>query len=90
MKTISSDYVKEVKDEMKKINSALKCILEAEAREEQSTNSRDYLRAYNDRQNANIELMQSLEEIVRLASSMSSISGLTNILTAHKIVEYRL
>lgn len=90
MRTVSSDYVKEVKGEMKKINSALKCILEAEARKEQSTNCSDYVKAHNDRQNANIDLMKSLEEIVRLASAMSSISGITNILTAHKIVEYRL
>lgn len=88
--TESSEYIKEVRAEMRKISAALKQIEVAERAQDEATNVSDCTKANNEAQCANLELMSALEEMVRLASAMSSISGVTNTFTAHKIVEYDL
>ena len=87
MKTTSSDYIKEIKDEIKSINTAMKRIEEAEKVQYEARNSRDYEKAQNEAKDANIDLMNAVEEIVRLASAMGCASGLYDIHKYHKIVE---
>lgn len=88
--TESGAYIKEVRAEMRKAAAALKQIESAERTQDEATNNSDYTKAKNEAQCANLELMSALEEMVRLASAMSSISGVTDTFTAHKIVEYNL
>ena len=87
MKTTSSDYIKEVKAEIKSINEAMKRIEEAEKVQYEARNNRDYEKAQNEAKDANIDLMNAVEEIVRLASAMGCASGLYDIHQYHKIVE---
>ena len=87
MKTTSSDYIKEVKAEIKSINEAMKRIEEAEKVQYEARNNRDYEKAQNEAKDANIDLMNAVEEIVRLASAMGCASGLYDIHKYHKIVE---
>lgn len=87
MKTISSDYIKEIKAEIKSINAAMKRIEESEKVQYEARNNRDYEKAQNEAKDANIDLMNAVEEIVRLASAMGCASGLYDIHKYHKIVE---
>ena len=99
MKTISSDYIKEIKAEIKSINEAMKRVEEAEKTQcaarncrdyekaHAARNCRDYEKAQNGAKDANIDLMNAVEEIVRLASAMGCASGLYDIHKYHKVVE---
>lgn len=87
MKTISSDYIKEIKAEIKSINEAMKRVEEAEKTQCAARNCRDYEKAQNEAKDANIDLMNAVEEIVRLASAMGCASGLYDIHKYHKVVE---
>ena len=87
MKTTSSDYIKEIKDEIKSINEAMKRVEEAEKTQCAARNCRDYEKAQNEAKDANIDLMNAVEEIVRLASAMGCASGLYDIHKYHKVVE---
>lgn len=87
MKTISSDYIKEIKAEIKSINEAMKRVEEAEKTQCAARNCRDYEKAQNEAKDANIDLMNAVEEIVRLASAMGCASGLYDIRKYHKVVE---
>lgn len=87
MKTISSDYIKEIKAEIKSINEAMKRVEEAEKTQCAARNCGDYEKAQNEAKDANIDLMNAVEEIVRLASAMGCASGLYDIHKYHKVVE---
>lgn len=87
MKTLSSDYIKEIKDSMKQVKEALKQIEEAEKVQEQARNVRDYDRAKNEAADATLSMMQALEEAVRLTSAIGSCNGLYDIHKYHKVVE---
>lgn len=87
MKTTSSDYIKEIKAEIKSINEAMKRIEEAEKVQYEARNIRGYEKAQNEAKDANIDLMNAVEEIVRLASAMGCASGLYDIHKYHKIIE---
>ena len=87
MKTTSSDYIKKIKAEIKSINTAMKRIKEAEKVQCEARNNRDYEKAQNEAKDANIDLMNAVEEIVRLASVMGCASGLYDFHKYHKIVE---
>lgn len=88
MKTTSSDYIKEIKAEIKSINAAMKRIEEAEKVQcEARKIVEDYDKAQNEAKDANIDLMNAVEEIVRLASAMGCASGLYDIHKYHKVVE---
>ena len=87
MKTISSDYIKEIKAEIKSINEAMKRVEEAEKTQCAARNCRDYDKAQNEAKDANIDLMNAVEEIVRLASAMGCASGLYDIHKYHRVVE---
>lgn len=87
MKTISSDYIREIKDSMKVVNEAMKRIAEAEKVQETARNCRDYEKAQNEAKDANIDMMNAIEEMVRLASAMGCASGLYDIHKYHKVVE---
>ena len=87
MKTISSDYIKEIKAEIKSINEAMKRVEEAEKTQCAARNCRDYEKAQNEAKDANIDLMNAVEEVVRLASEMGCASGLYDIHKYHKVVE---
>ena len=87
MKTQSSDYIKEIKANIKSINAAMKRVEEAEKVQCEAKNCRDYDKAQNEAKNANIDLMNAVEEIVRLASAMGCDTGLYDINKYHKIVE---
>ena len=87
MKTISSDYIKKIKAEIKSINEAMKRVEEAEKTQCAARNCRDYEKAQNGAKDANIDLMNAVEEIVRLASAMGCAGGLYDIHKYHKVVE---
>lgn len=87
MKTTSSNYIKEIKAEIKSINAAMKRVEEAEKVQYEARNNRDYERAQNEAKDANIDIMKAVEEVVRLASAMGCASGLYDIHKYHKVVE---
>lgn len=87
MKTTSSDYIKEIKSNIKSINAAMKRIEESEKVQYESRNNRDYDWAQGESRDANIDLMSAVEEIVRLASAMGCASGLYDIHKYHRVVE---
>jgi hypothetical protein len=87
MKTISSDYIKEIKEQIRVINEALKRIQEAEKVQVTTSNTREYETSKKEAINASSEVMVALEEVVRLASAMGCATGLYDINKYHKIVE---
>ena len=87
MKTMSSEYIKEMKACIKTVNEAMKRIAEAEKTQETARNCRDYEKANIECQCANIDMMNAVEEMVRLASAMGCASGLYSIHKYHKVVE---
>lgn len=87
MKTISSDYIKEIKAQIRVINEALKRIQEAEKVQDSAVNTREYDRVTNEAIDASSDVMVALEEVVRLASAMGCATGLYDINKYHKIVE---
>lgn len=87
MKTISSDYIKEIKKQVRIINEALKRVQEAEKVQDSAANTRDYDKAKNETVDASADVMMALEEAVRLASAMGCTTGLYDINKYHKIVE---
>lgn len=87
MKTISSDYIKEIKEQIRVINEALKRIQEAEKVQETTVNAREYEKAKNEAIDASANVMAALEEAVRLASAMGCATGLYDINKYHKIAE---
>lgn len=87
MKTISSDYIKEIKEQIRVINEALKRVQEAEKVQVTTSNTREYETSKKEAINASSEVMVALEEVVRLASAMGCATGLYDINKYHKIVE---
>ncbi len=87
MKTVSSDYIKEIKAQVRLINEALKRIQEAEKIQDSAVNNREYNKAKNEAIDASSDVMIALEEAVRLASVMCFATGLYDINKYHKIVE---
>lgn len=87
MKTISSDYIKEIKEQIRVINEALKRIQEAKKVQETTVNAREYEKAKNEAIDASANVMAALEEAVRLASAMGCATGLYDINKYHKIAE---
>lgn len=90
MKTTSSDYIKEIKEQIRVINEALKRVQEAEKVQETTVNAREYEKAKNEAIDASLDVMIALEEAVRLASAMGCATGLYDIRTIHKIVKTTL
>lgn len=87
MKTLSSEYIKEIKANMKLVNAALKQIEEAEKVQDAARNNRDYDRAKNESANATLDVMHALEEAVRLTSVIGCTNDLYGINKYHKVVE---
>ena len=87
MKTISSDYIKEIKAQIRVINEALKRVQEAEKIQVTTFNAREYEKAKNEAIDASSDVMIALEEAVRLASAMGCATDLYDINKYHKIVE---
>lgn len=87
MKTLTSDYRKEIKDAMKQVREALKQIEDAEKKQEIVRNVREYDKSKKDAQDASISMMQALEEAVRLASAIGCAHDLYDIHKYHKVVE---
>lgn len=87
MKTISSDYIKEIKTQVRLINESLKRIQEAEKVQVTTSNTREYEISKKEAINASSNVMVALEEVVRLASAMGCATGLYDINKYHKIVE---
>ena len=90
MKTLTSDYRKEIKEAMKQVREALKQIEDAENVQYQARNVRSYDKAQSDAQSATISMMQALEEAVRLASAIGCANNLYDIHKYHKVVELDL
>ena len=76
MKTISSDYIKEIKEQIRVINEALKRVQEAEKVQVTTSNTREYETSKKEAINASSDVMVALEEVVRLASAMGCATGL--------------
>lgn len=87
MKTTSSEYIKEIKAQIRIINESLKRVQEAEKVQKTTVNARQYERAKNEAIDASSDVMIALEEAVRLASGMGCATGLYDIHKYHKIVE---
>lgn len=87
MKTISSDYIKEIKAQVRLIKEALKRVQEAEKIQETAVNAREYDKSKAEASDACADMMIALEEAVRLASAMGCAKGLYDIHKYHKIVE---
>lgn len=87
MKTISSDYIKEIKEQIRVINEALKRVQEAEKVQVTTSNTREYEISKKEAINASSDVMVALEEVVRLASAMGCATSLYDIHKYHKIVE---
>jgi hypothetical protein len=87
MKTISSDYIKEIKAQIRIINESLKRVQEAEKVQDSVVNTREYDRAKKEAIDASANVMAALEEAVRLASAMGCATGLYDINKYHKIAE---
>lgn len=86
MKTISTDYIKEIKAHIRDINKSLKRVQEAEIVQENSiVNTKKYDKAKNEAVDASSDIMEALKEVVRLASAIGSSTGLYNWSTIHKI-----
>lgn len=90
MKTISSDYIKEIKASMKQVREALKQIEDSEKNQDEARNCREYDRAKNEAANATLSMMQALEEAVRLTSAIGCGNGLYDVHKYHKVVELDL
>lgn len=88
MKTISSDYIKEIKEQIRVINEALKRVQEAEKVQVTTSNTREYETSKKEAINASSDVMVALEEVVRLASAMGCATGLYEIHKYHKVVEF--
>lgn len=88
MKTISSEYIKEIKAQVRLINEALKRVQEAEKVQETAVNSREYDKSKAEAVDASADVMIALEEAVRLASAMGCETGLYEIHKYHKVVEF--
>ena len=88
MKTVSSDYIKEIKAQVRLINEALKRVQEAEKIQETTYNTSQYKRAKDEAIDASSDVMIALEEVVRLASAMGCATGLYEIHKYHKVVEF--
>lgn len=88
MKTTSSEYIKEIKAQVRLINEALKRVQEAEKMQETAVNSREYDKSKAEAADACANVMTALEEAVRLASAMGCATGLYEIHKYHKVVEF--
>lgn len=87
MKTISSDYIKEIKEQIRVINKSLKRVQEAEKVQVTTSNAREYETSKKEAIDASANVITALEEVVRLASAMGCATGLYDINKYHKIVE---
>lgn len=90
MKTISSDYIKEIKEQIRVINESLKRVQEAEKVQDSAVNTREYDKAKKEAIDASANVMAALEEAVRLASAMGCATGLYKYNQIHKIEEIDL
>lgn len=88
MKTTSSEYIKEIKAQIRVINEALKRVQEAEKVQETTVNAREYEKSKAEAADACANVMTALEEAVRLASAMGCATGLYEIHKYHKVVEF--
>ena len=88
MKTTSSEYIKEIKAQVRLINEALKRVQEAEKMQETTVNAREYDKSKAEATDASANVMTALEEAVRLASAMGCATGLYDIHKYHKIAEF--
>ena len=87
MKTLTSDYRKEIKDAMKQVRQALTQLEEAEKNQDIARNVREYDKTKKDAQDASVNIMVALEEAVRLASAIGCAHDLYDIHKYHKVVE---
>lgn len=87
MKTISSEYIKEIKAQIRVINEALKRVQEAEKVQEATTNVREYENARKEAIDASLDVMTALEFAVTSASNMGCNTGAYDINKFHKVVE---
>ena len=62
MKTISSDYIKEIKAQIRVINEALKRVQEAEKVQDSAVNNREYNKAKNEAVDASADVMMALRD----------------------------
>lgn len=90
MNTISSEYIKEIKAQIRIINESLKRVQEAEKVQDSAVNNREYNKAKDESIDASSDVMIALEETVRLASAMGCETGLYEVHKYHKIVELDL
>jgi hypothetical protein len=84
MKTISSDYIKEIKEQIRVINDALKRV------QETTVNAREYEKAKNEAIDASLDVMVALEFAVTSASNMGCSTGAYDIKKFHKVIETTL
>lgn len=64
MNTISSEYIKEIKAQIRIINESLKRVQEAEKVQETTVNAREYEKAKNEAIDASLEVWQHLSSLL--------------------------
>lgn len=87
MMTTSSEYIKEIKAQIRVINEALKRVQEAERVQDSAVNNREYNKAKNEAIDASLDVMAALEFAVTSASNMGCSTGAYDIKKLHKVVE---
>lgn len=90
MKTISSDYIKKIKEQIRVINEALKIVQKAEEIQEKTVNINEYDKAKIEARNASLDVMKALEAAVISASNMGFCTGAYDFKRYHVVVEKSL
>lgn len=87
MRTISSDYIKTIKAQIKIVNASLKRVQSAEKAEETAVNLQEYESAQQEAIDATLAAMAALGLAVRTASDMGVSTGAYETNVFHRVVE---
>ena len=90
MKTISSEYIKEIKAQIRIINESLKRVQEAEKVQETTINAREYEKAKNEAIDGSVAVRAAREFGGASASDVGGGTGAYDIKKLHKVVETTL
>lgn len=87
MKTYNTANVQAMKNEMKRINAMMKELLEAEAQNMTAANTSEYESSKVQAKVSCGEIMNSLQEMVKIASQMSEYHGECKWYETHEIIK---
>jgi hypothetical protein len=90
MKTLSSEKIKEIRNQIREINKNLKMIEEQEENQEAACNNEDYKRAEREAGYQCLLVMNRLSVVVSTITNIGCIHNAYDINTYHRIVEYNM